>query len=218
MNVSKLTLSWRWLSSASFSVASSSIPSSSAFSRDTELSNITQMGSIASSTAKTPLRLGCRSRSMVQDALLTVLCLYAMALLEGALSWADWENNPVFADRRVQPFKGTLRGANEGKGDAPRTALPLWRRPNLTATELVLSSYWVIVQGFWWMCSSVVCPPSNRKFALTVFGHQKSGMKIGSKYSLYTVWPDEGLRGGMCHVGPHLEEGPRRAFLWPLRL
>lgn len=38
----------------------------------------------------------------------------------------------MFADRRVQPFKGTLRDVKEG---APKTALPLWRRRNLTATK-----------------------------------------------------------------------------------
>lgn len=41
----------------------------------------------------------------------------------------------MFADRRVQPFKGTLRGVKEGDEDATKTALPLWRRPDLTATK-----------------------------------------------------------------------------------
>lgn len=56
--------------------------------------------------------------------LLTAHCLYAMTLLEGAHCWADWENKPVFADRRVQPFKGTLRDVKQGDEDALKTALP----------------------------------------------------------------------------------------------
>ena len=120
MNVSKLTLSCRWLSSASFSVVSSSIPSPCAFSPDTVFSRI-QAGTIASSAAQTALRLGCRSASMVQEDAPAAPAAHsrsAMSLRTGTHSWAE-QGEAVqgsrSVDRRVQPFKGTLREAR-GRG------------------------------------------------------------------------------------------------------
>lgn len=109
MNVSKLTLSCRWLSSASFSVASSSIPSPSAFSTDAASSSI-QSSSMVLGAPASPQRLG-RRRSSVQDAAAAAdsrppLC-HDTAPRNQQLSRAEAENHPVFADRWVQPFKGT---------------------------------------------------------------------------------------------------------------
>lgn len=142
MNVSKFTLSCRWLSSASFSVASSSIPSSSAFSSDAA-SNRIQSSSMVLGALASPQRLGRRRCRML---LLLLLLLTAVRL------WPCSEEPTAEPSRGgkpssvCKPFKGTLRraGCRErvASQDPPR---PLCQhpKPNLLLSNLL--SHWILM-------------------------------------------------------------------------
>ena len=136
MNVSRLTLSCRWLSSASFSVASSSIASSSAFSPpDTALSRIHTGSSVVSSAARAPRRLGGAVRaSMVQDA---ADCCWLHTASMPCHCWKVATAEPSVGKtiRCSQAAEFNLLKVHccamwRGKGRRrAETALPCWRSP-----------------------------------------------------------------------------------------
>ena len=162
MNVSRLTLSCRWLSSASFSVASSSIASSSAFSPpDTALSRIHTGSSVVSSAARAPRRLGGAVRaSMVQDA---ADCCWLHTASMPCHCWKVATAEPSVGKtiRCSQAAEFNLLKVHccamwRGKGRRrAETALPCWRSPGshththtVRSASRLVSTYWVTVLGF----------------------------------------------------------------------
>lgn len=148
MNVSKFTLSCRWLSSASFSVVSSSIPSPSAFSTDAASSSI-QSSSMVLAAPASAQRLGRRRSSVeVQDAADSTppLC-HDTARRNQQLSRDQAEKHPVFAGRRVQPFKGTPRRAGCREGGAPKIPSSDYTTKQICC----FAAYWVTVFLFFFL-------------------------------------------------------------------
>lgn len=186
MNVSKLTLSCRWLSSASFSVASSSIPSPCALSPDTEISNI-QTGIKVWSAPRAPLRSGCRRASMVRDAAAEHSA--SMPCHCWRIHTAEQTGKTIqcsqLVDRRVQPFKGTLRSNRRGKRSGGRLRCPCGR--NTKSAELKLLSHWdgtlMILQFSVWS--------SSKQETDTVLGRYKSPFckTSRSKHPLWKMRP-----------------------------
>lgn len=167
--------------------------------------------------ANAPLRFLCRGGSTVRDAA-AAAADGTPPLCHDTADPPSEQTSPVFAHRRVQPFKGTLRD-----GDAPATAPSWWRRPKPPSPPI---SGYILSHRPGILLNAQFSAPSSlqqeiHKDACRTLKVQPLARKSKSKYPLRMMWQDKGVRGGTIQDWGVTADGGqdnRVHFYGPLRL